>query len=73
MEEDQSNIQQQLRAIAGNSSYVWAHIPDENCHLIGAIEKERFPFSFARRTIVNAVGKISYFLPLRFLLLFLLF
>lgn len=56
IDEDQSNIQQQLRAIAGNGSYVWAHMPYENCHLIGAIEKERFPFSFARRTIVEAVG-----------------
>jgi len=53
---DQTNVQQQLRSIAGNSSYVWAHMPDENCHLIGAIEKEKFPFSFARRTIVNAIG-----------------
>jgi hypothetical protein len=56
VDSDQTNVQQQLRSIAGNSSYVWAHIPDENCHLIGAIEKEKFPFSFARRTIVNAIG-----------------
>jgi hypothetical protein len=42
--------------VAGNGPYIWVDIPHMNCNLIGPIEKERFPFSFVRRAIVNAMG-----------------
>jgi hypothetical protein len=48
-------IQTNIRAVSGNSSYIWIHIPHDTVHLIGAIEREKFPHSFFRRAVCNAI------------------
>lgn len=43
--------------MVGGGTYVWVDIPSEATHLFGVIEKERFPFSFVRRAVTQAMGR----------------